>query len=106
MAYYRKDVSLLAKTVAVTVVTYALSPIDLIPDFIPVIGYLDDIILLPLGIALAIKLISKDIWQECKANVHQSTLKSLPHSKVAATIVIGIWVVTAILFFFVIVKHF
>ena len=56
-----------AKIVLIVVVAYALSPIDLIPDFIPVLGYLDDMILLPLGIALAIRLIPDEVWEECKA---------------------------------------
>lgn len=99
LAYHRKDVSLLAKMIAVTVVAYALSPIDLIPDFIPVIGYLDDMILLPLGIALAVKLIPDDIWKECVANAHQSTLSSLPRSKSAALVIISIWMILVILFY-------
>lgn len=61
--YARKDprVPLLPKSLLIMVVAYALSPIDLIPDFIPVLGYLDDLILLPLGIALVIKMIPKDV---------------------------------------------
>jgi len=55
-----------AKVVLVLVVAYALSPIDLIPDFIPVLGLLDDLILLPLGIALAIRLMPKEVWTECQ----------------------------------------
>ncbi len=55
-----------AKAVLLLVVSYALSPIDLIPDFIPVLGLLDDLLLLPLGIALALKLIPKDVWEECR----------------------------------------
>jgi uncharacterized membrane protein YkvA (DUF1232 family) len=64
----RKDprVPWAAKAVLVLVVAYALSPIDLIPDFIPVLGLLDDLILLPLGIALAIRLMPKDVWAECQ----------------------------------------
>ena len=64
----RKDprVPWVAKAVLVLVVAYALSPIDLIPDFIPVLGLLDDLILLPLGIALAIRLMPKDVWAECQ----------------------------------------
>jgi len=54
-------VPLVAKFIVVLVVTYALSPIDLIPDFIPVLGYLDDLLLLPLGIAPAIKLMPRDV---------------------------------------------
>jgi len=66
--YARKDprVPLLPKSLLIMVVAYALSPIDLIPDFIPVLGYLDDLILLPLGIALVIKMIPKDVWSDCQ----------------------------------------
>ncbi|UPT78607.1 DUF1232 domain-containing protein [Sulfurovum sp. XGS-02] len=99
LAYHHKDVPIIAKIIAIIVVTYALSPIDLIPDFIPIIGYLDDFLLLPLGIVLAIKLIPEDIWSDCKNKAHHSTLKSLPRSKTAAFVVIIIWIVIAILLF-------
>ena len=66
LAYKRKDTPLLAKILIMITVGYALSPIDLIPDFIPVIGYLDDLILLPFLIFLSVKLIPKDIMNECK----------------------------------------
>lgn len=55
-----------AKVVALTTVAYALSPIDLIPDFIPVLGFLDDVILLPLGIALALRMIPAHVLQRCR----------------------------------------
>lgn len=55
-----------AKLIAAAVVVYALSPIDLIPDFIPVIGYLDDLIILPALIALCIKFIPTDVFEDCK----------------------------------------
>ncbi len=99
LAYHHKDVPIVAKIIAIIVVSYALSPIDLIPDFIPIIGYLDDFILLPLGIVLAIKLIPEEIWSDCKNEAHQSTLKSLPHSKTAAFVVIIIWIIMVILLF-------
>ena len=57
-----------AKALAVAIAAYALSPIDLLPDFIPVIGYLDDLILLPLGIWLAISLVPDDVLGDCRAN--------------------------------------
>lgn len=57
-----KDTPLAAKIAALITVCYALSPIDLIPDFIPVLGYLDDVILLPALIALTVKLIPEEIW--------------------------------------------
>jgi uncharacterized membrane protein YkvA (DUF1232 family) len=62
-----------AKVVAWAVVAYALSPIDLIPDFIPVLGYLDDLIIVPLGIALVIKMIPKDILDEYREKVARQT---------------------------------
>ncbi len=58
-----KDTPLAAKILAALTVGYALSPIDLIPDFIPVLGYLDDLILLPLMVAMTIRLIPKDVWE-------------------------------------------
>jgi uncharacterized membrane protein YkvA (DUF1232 family) len=66
IAYKRKDVPITAKIIVVIAVVYALSPLDLIPDFIPVLGYLDDLIILPLLIYLSIKLIPKNIFDECK----------------------------------------
>lgn len=57
---------LLAKILAAIAVAYALSPIDLIPDFIPVIGYLDDVLLLPILIVAAVKLIPEPVWADCK----------------------------------------
>ena len=66
LALKRKDTPILAKILAAVTVGYALSPIDLIPDFIPVLGYLDDVILLPALIALTVKLIPKDIFEECR----------------------------------------
>ncbi len=67
IAFKRKDTPLIAKLLAGITVAYALSPIDIIPDFIPVLGYLDDLILLPLLAALTIKLIPCEIMTECKA---------------------------------------
>lgn len=60
------ETPLLAKALAAGVAAYALSPIDLIPDFIPVLGYLDDLILLPLGIAAAIRLVPPAVLAECR----------------------------------------
>lgn len=66
LAYKRKDTPILAKALILITVGYALSPIDLIPDFIPVIGYLDDLIILPFLIYLSLKLIPKEIIDECR----------------------------------------
>ncbi|MCH9765283.1 MAG: DUF1232 domain-containing protein [Alphaproteobacteria bacterium] len=74
-----------AKWVAIGVAAYALSPIDLIPDFIPVIGYLDDVILVPLGIALAIRLLPADLIQDFR-------LAAETHAPVSA-VQLGAWLV-------------
>jgi uncharacterized membrane protein YkvA (DUF1232 family) len=83
-------VPILAKIIIGLVVAYALSPIDLIPDFIPVIGYVDDLILLPLGIWLAIRLIPQDVWKECQA-LAMGQISELPRSRRAAFVIIVIW---------------
>lgn len=83
-----------AKIVLIVVAAYALSPIDLIPDFIPGLGYLDDLVLLPLGIALAIKLIPGEIWEECKAEAHIRLDSDLPRSRAAAIVIVMIWLAT------------
>ncbi|MDR1249458.1 MAG: DUF1232 domain-containing protein [Treponema sp.] len=66
VAYKQKNIPLIAKVIIVTAIIYALSPLDLIPDFIPILGYLDDLIILPFLIYLSIKLIPKNIFEECK----------------------------------------
>ena len=88
----------IAKLVLAVVVGYALSPIDLIPDFIPVLGYLDDLVLLPLGIALAIKLIPPAVWQECRQTARNRLASVLPRSRRAGAIVILVWTTAALLF--------
>lgn len=92
LAYKRPDVPLHAKVVAIIVVGYALSPIDLIPDFIPVLGYLDDLILIPLGISLAIKLIPPEIMEECRNEAKDLFKDGKPKNRIAAFIIIFIWI--------------
>ena len=79
-----------AKLIIAIVVAYALSPIDLIPDFIPVIGYLDDLLLVPLGIWLAMKLVPSNVWQDCQ---RRAQLQSVTPGKRrwVAVIIILIW---------------
>lgn len=86
-----------AKLLVAGIVAYAFSPIDLIPDFVPVIGYLDDLILLPLGIALAIKLIPQQILLECRTRAQETLRNGKPVSHVAAVVIIAIWIVLAAL---------
>lgn len=83
------------KLLAGGIVAYALSPIDLIPDFIPVLGYLDDVILLPLGIALAVKLTPEAVLTECR--LQAQTWSERPTSRKAATVIIAAWIGVAVL---------
>ena len=78
------------KALALLVAAYALSPIDLIPDFIPVLGFLDDIILLPLGIALIIKLTPSDVLQSNRAKALE--LDAKPSSRAAAAVIVLLWI--------------
>jgi uncharacterized membrane protein YkvA (DUF1232 family) len=79
-----------AKAVALAVVAYALSPIDLIPDFIPVIGHLDDVIIVPLGIVLAVRLIPAEVLAEHRAAASEAG--KLPAGRAAAAVIIAIWI--------------
>lgn len=80
----------LAKVLALLVAAYALSPIDLIPDFIPVLGYLDDVILVPLGLVLVVRLIPAALMAEFR--VAADGLAAQPVSRVAAAAIVGVWV--------------
>ena len=80
-----------AKVVAVAVVAYAISPIDLIPDFIPILGYLDDLIIVPLGIMLAVRLIPVDLMAELR---HAASERGrLPAHWAGAAAIVAIWLV-------------
>jgi uncharacterized membrane protein YkvA (DUF1232 family) len=81
-----------AKVLAFAVAGYALSPIDLVPDFIPVFGYLDDLILVPLGIWLVLSLIPDDVMAEVRAQASEAAQR--PRSR-AAAIIITIWILAA-----------
>ena len=78
-----------ARLLAGVVVAYALSPIDLIPDFVPVLGYLDDLILLPLGVLLAVRLVPMPLMQEYRSAA--AKLNDRPTSKAGLALIIAIW---------------
>ena len=92
-AYKHPGTPLLARLLCIFVVGYALSPIDLIPDFIPVLGYLDDALLLPALIWLAIKLIPVDVFQACRLRADEWMAREgkKPRSYLGAALIIGIW---------------
>lgn len=84
-----------AKALAIAVAAYALSPIDLIPDFIPVIGYLDDLIVVPLGIWLVVSLIPDEIMIEYRAKADAAGQR--PVSKAGMIAIIVVWIVAAVM---------
>lgn len=97
LALREKDTPAFAKILAGITVAYALSPVDIVPDFIPVIGYLDDIIILPLLISLTIKLIPKDIFESCRVKSEGMWQDGNPKKWYYAIPIVLIWLL--ILFF-------
>ena len=81
-----------ARVLAAIIVGYAFNPIDLIPDPIPILGYLDDLVLLPLGIILLVKIIPSEVLMECRARAAASANGKRPKNWVAGSIIIAIWV--------------
>lgn len=84
-----------AKAIALFVAAYALSPIDLIPDFIPVLGYLDDLLIVPLGIMFAVRLIPQHLMAEFRTTA--SARGDKPKSFAGAAVIVGLWMVAAAL---------
>lgn len=96
LAYKDPRVPWYAKLFAVLVVAYAFSPIDLIPDFIPVLGYLDDLIIVPLGITIALKMIPQSVIEECRAKAEEIREQGKPKNWVTGALFILIWVLIAV----------
>ena len=97
-AYRRDDLDFLPKAIIMITVAYALSPIDLIPDFIPILGYLDDLIILPALIALSIRLIPESILAECRIKAAAEPLK-FKKNWITAAVIIFLWLVIFILIY-------
>jgi len=91
LAGRHRDTPWYAKVVVGCVAAYALSPIDLIPDFIPLLGYLDDALLLPLGFALARQMVPHAVMEECRLRASEMLSGGLPVSRVAAAVIISVW---------------
>ena len=91
LALKDKDTPIVAKMIAAVTVGYALSPIDFIPDFIPVLGYLDDIILLPALIIMTIKLIPKSVWEKCLKEAEDIWKDGNPKKWYYAIPIVVIW---------------
>jgi len=84
------------RLLAACIVGYAFSPIDLIPDFVPVLGYLDDLILIPLGIALLLKVIPSEVIAECRERAAVAMAGGKPKNWIAAVIIVAIWILLAL----------
>ncbi len=91
LAYSDPRVPWYAKLLVGVIVAYALSPIDLIPDFIPVIGYIDDLLLVPAGIALAVKLIPGEVLEKHRADARLRLAEGHPRSRLGAILVVTLW---------------
>jgi len=91
LAYKDERVSWYIKLFTACVVAYAFSPIDLIPDFIPVLGYIDDIIIVPLGIMLALKMLPISVIEDCTIKAEELIQNEKPQNWVAGSIIIVVW---------------
>ena len=106
LAYRDPRVPWYAKAFGAMVLAYALSPLDLIPDFIPVLGYLDDIVLIPLGIALAIKMIPGEIMEDCRWNAEEALRGGEVKTWPATLLILSIWLAVLAVIVWRIVRRF
>ncbi len=97
LAYRDPRVPWYARVFAMCVVGYFFSPIDLIPDPIPILGYLDDLILVPLGVVLALKMIPADVMAECRAQAQDVMRQGKLVNRAAAVVIAAIWLLLAAL---------
>ncbi|MFZ0544674.1 MAG: YkvA family protein [Candidatus Promineifilaceae bacterium] len=106
LAYKDPRVPWFARLWVAIVVGYALSPIDLIPDFIPIFGYLDDLVLIPLGVLVAIKLIPPHLMEECREQAQIELAGDRPVNWIAAVVIVSLWLLAAVLIVCLIVRVF
>lgn len=106
LAYKDPRVSWYARLWLAIVIGYAFSPIDLIPDFIPILGYLDDLILIPAGIWLALKMIPPQVLAECRAEAAQKLGEDRPVSWQTAVLIVTIWLILAALLVGLVIRAF
>ena len=95
LAYQDPRVSWFARIFTACVVAYAFSPIDLIPDFIPILGYLDDLILIPIGIKIALSMIPVEVIKESREKAKELIHQGKPVNWVAGMMIILIWILLA-----------
>ena len=90
-AYKDERVQWYVKLLAACIVAYAFSPIDLIPDFIPILGYLDDVIILPIGIMFALKMIPKSVISDCEVKAEEMMKNGKPKNWIVGSLIVLIW---------------
>lgn len=104
-AYQDRRTPWYAKIFAVCMVAYAFSPIDLIPDFIPVLGYLDDVILIPLGIAIALKMIPESVIREHEAAAEERMKSGKPKNWFVGGLILIAWIVAIVWILLLVYRH-
>ncbi len=97
LAYRDPRVAWYARIFAACVVAYAFSPIDLIPDPIPILGYLDDLVLIPLGIWIALKMIPEEVMEENRQKAQEIIRQGKPVNRAAAVVIVALWLFLAAL---------
>ena len=97
IAYRDPRVPWYAKAFVALVVGYAFSPIDLIPDFIPVLGYLDDLVLIPLGVFIALKMVPEKVMEDCRTRSKEVMSEKKPINRAAAIVIILIWLMLSVI---------
>lgn len=105
LAYKDPRVPWYAKVFTAMIVGYAFSPIDLIPDFLPMIGYLDDFVIIPLGVSLALKLIPEPVIVEYRVKAVEKMGQEGHQNWIAGALVIIVWILFLVLIFFIIKKY-
>jgi len=106
LAYRHPRTPWYAKVFAALIVGYVFSPIDPIPDFIPGVGLLDEMVVVPIGILLAAKMIPPDVFEECREKAREVAEGEKPVSRIAAVVIVAVWVLCVALAVFLALRVF
>src|SRR5215217_4027772 len=106
LAYRHPRTPWYAKVFAALIVGYVFSPIDPIPDFIPGVGLLDEMMVVPIGVLLAAKMIPRDVFEECREKAREVAEGEKPVSRIAAVVIVAVWVLCVALAVFLALRVF
>src|SRR5918997_615109 len=106
LAYRHPRTPWYAKVFAALIVGYVFSPIDPIPDFIPVVGLLDELVVVPIGVIIARRMIPIDVFEECRQKAREVAEGEKPVSRVAAVVIVGVWLLCVALAIFLALRVF